>query len=122
MALVGPRTILVVEDEPLVRELLVDCLQAAGYLVQEAVDGAEAIDLLGQRSPDLILLDMMLPQVDGLGVLRHLAARGAPSPVVAMSASPTALTTAREAGVATTLGKPFELDRLLALVAQHCPH
>src|SRR5262245_58530113 len=66
-------SILVVEDDPLVRDLVASCLSMAGYAVEEAQDGAEAIHALDQhRRPvdplGLVLLDMMLPEVDGLEV------------------------------------------------------
>src|SRR5256885_5945283 len=83
-------TVLLVEDEPPVRELVAELLREEGYEVREARDGVEAIrtldeSLLPSGRACLILLDMMLPRVDGVGVLRHLAERGAHVPVVAMS-------------------------------------
>src|SRR3954452_409189 len=84
-----PHTVLVVEDEPAVRDLVADLLREEGYQVVEARDGAEAIrrlDLPKRHADHLcgVLLDMMLPRVDGLGVLHLLAAMGADVPVVAM--------------------------------------
>ena len=121
----GQRTVLVVEDEPPVREFLTDLLRDEGYEVVEARDGAEAIHVIEQRHPpsdslSLILLDMMLPKIDGLGVLRHLAAMGAFLPVVAMSASDSHLTLAQHTGAQTVVPKPFDLDQLLDAVARYC--
>src|SRR5918997_768476 len=98
-----PHTILVVEDEPAVRELVADFLRDEGYTVEEVHDGAEAIRRLDSHRRDAdhlcaVLLDMMLPRVDGVGVLRHLATVGAEVPVVAMSASREHLTVALSAG------------------------
>jgi CheY-like chemotaxis protein len=120
-------TVLVVEDEPPLRELMADVLRDEGYAVEEAEDGAEAIRLLGQHRPGtsavcVVLLDMMLPEVDGIGVLRHLAAHGTYIPVVAMSASRERLAEAMAAGARTTVPKPFDLDQLLAVVARNCGH
>ena len=69
----------------------------------------------------VVLLDMMLPHESGMEVLRHLAARGADIPVVAMSASNRHLATALTSGVQAILAKPFELERLRALVERYCP-
>ena len=122
----GPHTVLVVEDEPPVRELVTDFLRGEGYEVAEASDGAEAIRALATYRPPTghfcgVLLDMMLPRVDGVGVLLHLAESGVATPVVAMSASGEHLVAAAAAGAKATLAKPFDLDHLLAVVARYCP-
>jgi CheY-like chemotaxis protein len=120
-----PHTVLVVEDEPAVRQLVTDFLRDEGYEVEEARDGAEAIHRLDshQRRADhlcAVLLDMMLPRVDGVGVLRHLATVGAQVPVVAMSASREHLSAALAAGAQSAVPKPFDLDRLLSALPNHC--
>jgi CheY-like chemotaxis protein len=119
------RTVLVVEDEPAVRLLVTSILEGAGYTTIQAEDGSDAIRALDQsrsaaKAPCAVLLDMMLPVVDGLGVLRHLAAGGHSVPVVAMSGSSGHLAAAAAAGVQATLAKPFSLDDLLDLVRQFC--
>ena len=118
-------TVLLVEDEPPVRELLADVLRSEGYRVEEARDGAEAIRALdhylsGSDHLCVVLLDMMLPQVDGIGVLRHLVERGVFVPVVAMSASREHLAAAVEAGAQITVAKPFDLDGLLSVIERNC--
>lgn len=119
-------TALVVEDDQRIRELVADTLSNEGYSVLRAQDGWQAIQLLDDlilpsAVPCVILLDMMLPRVSGLGVLDHLRNRGATLPVVAMSASPMHLAAAQAAGTHATLAKPFDLDDLLGVVAEHCP-
>ena len=120
----GQATILVVEDDPAVREFLADALSDQGYRVLQARDGAEAIHALDGKPPDtgfsLVLLDMMLPVLDGLGVLNHLATQGAVPPVVGMSASSRQLAAAQSTGAQATIAKPFDLYRLLDVVAHHC--
>src|SRR4051812_4080432 len=106
-----PHTVLLVEDEPAVRDLVADFLREEGYEVEEARDGAEAIrslDTHHHRADHLcaVLLDMMLPRVDGVGVLRHLATVGDEVPVVAMSASREHLTAALAAGARSAVPKP----------------
>ncbi len=120
-----PHTVLVVEDEPAVREMVADFLRDEGYEVEEARDGAEAIHRLDthrRRADHLcaVLLDMMLPRVDGVGVLRHLATVGAGVPVVAMSASREHLAAALAAGARIAVPKPFDLDRLLSAMHMNC--
>jgi len=117
------KTILVVEDDPGVRELVALYLADEGFPVEEACDGAEAIAALERHQPtpdyySLMLLDMMLPAVDGLGVLRYLADDGPRLPVVAMSADHERLVRAVAAGADATIAKPFDLDRLLGVIAR----
>ncbi len=111
------RSVLVVEDEPAIRALLVEFLCGEGYQVEVARDGHEALQLLYERGPlqrpGVVLLDMMLPTMDGLDVLQDLKAHGVGVPVVAMSASHEALIKALAAGARAILPKPFDLDRLL---------
>jgi DNA-binding response OmpR family regulator len=110
-------SILVVEDDPEVARALLDALEMAGYRVWHAADGGEARDYLGRVGPDLILLDLMLPDVDGLVLCTHLKSV-AQVPIVICSA------TARRSDpvLALKLGaddfvrKPFELDDLLARI------
>ena len=66
------RRILVVDDEPMVREVLVGYLKRDGYTVDEAADGQQALNLAAANKPDLILLDVMLPEVDGFAVLTRI--------------------------------------------------
>lgn len=67
----NPQTVLVVDDEPMVREVLAQYLSHDGFTVVEAADGDEAVTKLDESSPDLVLLDLMLPKRHGLEVLRH---------------------------------------------------
>ena len=67
----GIQTVLVVDDEPMVREVLTQYLTHDGFLVVEAADGEEAVTKLDACAPDLVLLDLMLPKKVGLEVLRH---------------------------------------------------
>jgi DNA-binding response OmpR family regulator len=74
-AMDGP-TVLVVEDEPTVAEVVSVYLERAGYRVVVASDGQEALEILESQSPDLVVLDLTLPEVDGLEITRWLRARG----------------------------------------------
>lgn len=103
---------------------MVELLRDEGYTVIEAVDGREALDLLDdpvlRDGVCLLILDMNLPGVDGLGVLRYLAERGWAIPVVAMSAERMNLERARRQGAQQLIAKPFAVDRLLETVHRAC--
>ena len=121
----SPSTILVVEDEPSVRELIADALDLEGYGVVQAPDGVEAMRLLDENRPPperlcLVLLDMMMPRADGNSVLEYLATLNSYVPVVAMSANRQLLATAAASGAQATLPKPFDIDLLLVVVERNC--
>ena len=111
-----PAHVLVVDDEPAIRALLSDVLADLGYLVETAVHGADALEKLARQSFQAILLDMMMPVMDGrefLGRLRQELTAPSP-PVVVLSAAPAdLLRTMLDLGATACLEKPFELDTLL---------
>jgi len=76
------RRVLVVDDNPSVRQLLVTALRQKPLVIDEAADGREALDLLREHTYAVVLLDILLPQVDGFGVLDAIESSGAPAPVV----------------------------------------
>jgi two-component system, cell cycle response regulator DivK len=119
------KTILIAEDNPTNRELLRELLEIRGYTVAEARDGQQALAMVEQTPPDILLLDIGMPQLDGFGVVRKLREnpRFASLPVVAVTAY--AMQGDREkilnSGFDGYLSKPVnsaslvqELDRLLA--------
>ncbi len=79
------RRVLVVDDEPMVREVVRAYLERDGFSVDEAADGAKALDLLRRAHHDLVVLDVMLPEVDGFNVLNHIRKRG-DLPVILLTA------------------------------------
>ena len=120
MRLLG--TVLVVEDQPLLRELMADALTAAGYGVVTASNGARALDLVRDRHPDVIVLDMMMPVVDGFGFLeayrRGVATNTAPVVVVSATLSADVVRRLHELGVSALLSKPFDLNELVNCVGR----
>ncbi len=81
----SPTRVLVVDDEPTVREVVAGYLRRDGHLVSEAADGPTALRLLESERPDLVVLDMMLPGVNGLDILRRIRAAG-DMPVIMLTA------------------------------------
>jgi DNA-binding response OmpR family regulator len=112
------RRILVVEDEENIRQTLRYNLTREGYEVSEASTGTEALDMARQRHPDLILLDLMLPEMNGLDVCRVLRAEMA-TPILILTAKGTELdkVVGLQVGADDYVSKPFSLNELLARVA-----
>jgi CheY-like chemotaxis protein len=112
-------TILLVEDEEPIQQFIGDLLQEEGYRVQCASDGAQALDLVADRRPDLVLTDLMMPIMNGFELCRRLKDNPVTSgiPIVVMSA--VGRQQAIECDADDFLGKPFELDALLQIVARH---
>jgi two-component system response regulator MprA len=108
--------ILVVDDEPAVRDSLDRALRLEGYEVGLAADGAEALQMLGSDSPDAVVLDLMMPRVDGLEVCRRIRAAGDRTPVLVLTARDAVSDRVKglDAGADDYLVKPFALDELLA--------
>ncbi len=109
---------LVVEDEKRIADFLVRGLQGAGYAVDSAPDGATAVHLAGQTDYDLIILDLMLPDIDGLKVLERIRTRKGGPPVLILSARGAVDDRVKglEQGADDYLTKPFAFVELLARV------
>lgn len=111
--------VLVVDDEPDILLLHRLNLEAAGHVVVLAADGITALDRIGERRPDCVVLDVMMPVLDGWGVLERLRTVDDAPPVLVVSAksSPSDIDRALELGAAGFLAKPFDGDVLLERVA-----
>jgi two-component system alkaline phosphatase synthesis response regulator PhoP len=109
------RRILVVEDDPHLAAGVVENLRAEGYDVDTVADGRRALEWLAQRTCGLVLLDVMLPELDGFTVCRTLRERGDNTPVLFLTARGDPIDRVRglEAGGDDYLGKPFHLRELL---------
>jgi two-component system response regulator MprA len=112
----GCARVLVVDDEPAVREALRRSLAFEGYEVDLAPDGLAALELVAARAPDVVVLDVLMPRMDGLTAARRLRASGSRVPVLMLTARDTVgdRVTGLDAGADDYLVKPFELDELLA--------
>jgi two-component system chemotaxis response regulator CheY len=114
-------TILLVEDEVEIRTLARLQLESDGYSVSEAADGVEALALLHGVEPDVILLDLDMPRMNGLSFLERLrAGERAPVPVVVFSADDTPDTLRRLEGLGCKgrVAKPYRAKQLLGAVAR----
>jgi two-component system OmpR family response regulator len=110
--------LLVVDDEDNLRSMLAAALQHHGFTVTTARDGREALDLMPGVRPDLVLLDVMMPEVDGFEVCRRLRAEGDRTPVLFLTARDATEDKVRglTLGADDYLQKPFSLDELVARV------
>lgn len=110
--------ILIVDDEPAVREALRRSLAFEGYDTVLAVDGLDALDQVAAHDPELIVLDVLMPRMDGLTAARRLRASGTTTPILMLTARDTVgdRVTGLDAGADDYLVKPFELDELLARI------
>jgi CheY-like chemotaxis protein len=109
-------TILVVDDDAALRGFLAIALEDAGYRVEEARDGIQALEQLGWCSPDLILTDIRMPRLDGLELARLLAPHTPPIPLILMSANSLSPNCSLP-----FIRKPFEIEALLTLMARTLP-
>ena len=110
------RPILVVDDDAMLRDVVVLALLQSGYPVQEAANGSQALRAIEKSDPSLVVLDMQMPVLDGWGVARELQAKRLATPVLAMTAGPDAERSAQEIGAAGFLQKPFGISELLIQV------
>ncbi len=116
----GPRSVLVVDDDPSVREVVATFLTGEGYVVQTAPDGMGALRLLEQWRPELILLDLRMPGLDGAAVVRELRGRQITVPFLVMTGADAARSSAAELGAAGHVAKPLSLPLLLTRITEVC--
>lgn len=113
-------TVMVVNDEPRVCRLLEEILSQEGYRVVSATSGPRALAVAAEARPDIILLEIVIPGLDGVAILRELRQRGHDSTVIMLTSQGT-LQTAREAmtlGAYDYITKPFNLDFLKTVLRE----
>jgi two-component system chemotaxis response regulator CheY len=117
-ALASSKRVLVVDDDDAIRLTVADALEDEGYLVLTATNGREALEEVESAPPDAIVLDLMMPVLDGWGFLEACRQRELCQgiPVLVMSAYRRLTETAPELKVRACIAKPFELDVLLGAV------
>lgn len=114
------KRVLVVDDEPTIRDLVAEALREAGFDTDTAANGVEALTRMQRWLPDAIVLDLMMPRLDGTGFteLMRLNTRLADVPVLLVTAAYGAAEAAQQIGVQAWLAKPFELDALVDAVTK----
>lgn len=114
------KRVLVVEDDADLRNLLRSILEGEGYDVDAAHDGYEALRRLDHRAPDLIVLDLMMPRLDGAAFVAQLEQMGLRPgiPILVLSAAERGADEARRIGAEAYVSKPFELLALLDQIAR----
>jgi len=113
-----PCQILIIEDDPKLARILCEQLQIAGYNATSARTAREGCAQVGRQSPDLILLDVMLPDRDGMDLCRQLRNDGVSAPILLLTAldETSDKVSGLNAGADDYLSKPFEIDELLARI------
>jgi DNA-binding response OmpR family regulator len=114
------KTIVILDDESSLTDVLAATLSNEGFRVYTGSDGARGFELICEQVPDLVILDCVMPLLDGPGVLRAMRADGllARIPVVLMSSLPEAAVGSRCAGYSAFLRKPFRFEAMLAAVGR----
>jgi HD-like signal output (HDOD) protein/CheY-like chemotaxis protein len=120
------RTVLIIEDDAVVRALLADAVRRAGYAAAEAGNGAEGLRAINQHRPDAVVLDLQMPIMDGLTMLRQVrgssAMRSLPVIILTTDSSKQTVVEAAKLGVQGYLLKShFVVDSLLEAIGRHCP-
>lgn len=116
------RDVLVVDDDPDMVEVMQTLLHDAGYETRAACNGRQALEVVAARMPALILLDMLMPVMNGWQFAREFQARyGASAPIVVATAAEHVHSRGDAVDAADVLPKPFEVSDLLRVVARHIP-
>jgi CheY-like chemotaxis protein len=110
--------VLIVDDDQTIRDLLAEAMSEEGFEAVTAANGIEALARIELAKPNLLLLDIQMPKMDGRTFLQVLAKSGLRIPVIVMSAAVSPRTVARELTVDGYLAKPFDLEQVLHHVEQ----
>ena len=116
----GGGRVLIADDNPINALIARRALESAGFTVSVAATGREALDAAAQMAPDLVLMDLRMPVMDGFEAMRHLRSAGLTAPVIAVSAemTPDIERRAREAGASGVAAKPLDAEALRSLALQ----
>ena len=116
----GQPQILIVEDEPEMRQVLADMLARPGWRVTQAADGVEALELLAARRPDVVLTDLNMPRMDGREALEHIKSdptlRKIPVVIMTTSRAEEDIDSSYDHGASGFVVKPVEFDGLVAAI------
>lgn len=116
------KTILIIEDDLDLRELMASLLELDGYHVERAADGSEGLDIAARVLPDVVLLDMRMPVMDGRRFAEAFRQRyGRKRPIVVVTAAADAGERAKEIQADAFVAKPFDVDELIHVVESFAP-
>ncbi|MCM3567174.1 response regulator [Neobacillus mesonae] len=115
--------ILIVDDQFGIRILLNEVFQKEGYKTFQAANGVQALDIVTKHSPDLVLLDMKIPGMDGIEILKRMKVIDPDIRVIIMTAygELDMIQEAKDLGAITHFAKPFDIDDIRAAVKKHIP-
>ncbi|MBT2688660.1 response regulator [Bacillus sp. ISL-47] len=115
--------ILIVDDQFGIRILLNEVLQKEGYDTYQAANGVQALDIVSKHSPDLVLLDMKIPGMDGIEILKRMRVVDKDIRVIIMTAygELDMIQEAKDLGALTHFAKPFDIDDIRAAVKKYLP-
>jgi len=115
--------ILIVDDQYGIRILLNEVFQKEGYQTFQAANGVQAIEIVNEHSPDLVLLDMKIPGMDGIEILKRLKKIDSEIRVIIMTAygELDMIQEAKDLGAITHFAKPFDIDEIRQAVREHLP-
>jgi two-component system response regulator (stage 0 sporulation protein F) len=115
--------ILIVDDQFGIRLLLNEVLQKEGYQTFQAANGVQALDIVTKHSPDLVLLDMKIPGMDGIEILKRMKVIDQDIRVIIMTAygELDMIQEAKDLGALTHFAKPFDIDDIRTAVRTHLP-
>ncbi|MED3947928.1 response regulator [Priestia aryabhattai] len=115
--------ILIVDDQYGIRILLTEVLQKEGYTTFQAANGFQAIDITKEQAPDLVLLDMKIPGMDGIEILKRLKQYDETIKVIIMTAygELDMIQEAKDLGALTHFAKPFDIDEIRKVVREYIP-
>lgn len=112
--------VLVVDDQEAIRDTLETALDDEGFSVETAANGQEALDVLARWQPNVILLDLMMPVMDGWAFCAEQRRTGSTVPVVLLSAAGRLDEQQQALGVAAVIAKPFDIDRVISTIERVC--
>ena len=114
------KKVLVVDDEDLLRDLLVQIIQNSGYLVEQAKDGDKAIEIYKKTSPDIVIMDIVMPNTDGIQATENILKYDPNAVIVALTSfSSTKGDEILKAGVKEVIGKPVKSLDLIEIIRKH---
>lgn len=123
MLKVSQRKLLIVDDQFGIRILLNEVFSKEGYQTFQAANGYQALDIVEKHAPDLVLLDMKIPGMDGIEILKRLKAINSDIQVIIMTAygELDMIQESKDLGAITHFAKPFDIDEIRAAVRRYMP-